>query len=371
VSVASTSSAITSALLVAEPVLDDVPAAPKIAEPKPAAPKRPDLEVFEPNKPVYPLLTAIGVALWRARLLLGSSSLSATIHFGIVLALTMIAVVPEFKTPKTPPREPILASIVKPKLLPTIEPAMLEPVKMKIEPSMKIESPRNLAASGNGSAGSGGGSGGGNVGGNLASGIDIGPLAVASGGTGAGVEKAYGNDMLGDVGEYASGNATFFGVKAEGRKFVFVVDTSGSMRINERYLRCRVELLRSISEMKYGQQYFIVFFSDQLYFMPENKLVEAKPDQLKKTSQWLVGAIPSGGTEPWPGMQRALSMKPDAIFLLTDGQFDPQVVHKLDVIQPETKKKIPIHTIAFESPQGAMLLEAISKQSGGTHRFVP
>lgn len=313
---------------------------------------------------------SVGLSLWRLRLSLGAGLVSAGVHMVLIIALAMM-IAPAWNDRTVIPAADLEVSVVKPKLEKPVPPKLLEEIKLNVPSAVKSMSPQNLAAHGKGSSGSGGGAGGGFALGFVPAGNQRGSEVAVSGGTGSGIESAYGSDMLGEVGILGDDKATFFGVEAKGRKFVFVVDTSGSMRHNARYKRCQDELLRSVTSMQYGQQYFIVFFSDKLYPMPENRLVYAKPDQLQKTAQWLVNAVPDGGTEPWPGLQRAFRMEPDAIFLLTDGQFDPEVVKKAHRIQPETKKKIPIHTIAFESQQGAVLLEAIARQSGGIFRFVP
>lgn len=355
-----------------------------VAHPKPAAAEASRKESTSATKtetltavpaepeavPARPWIVSMGVALWQLRLSLGAGLVSAAVHMVLIITLAMM-VGPAWNDRTVIPPADLEATIVKPTTVPREMPKLVEEIKLNVPPSVKSISPQNLAARGKGSSGAGGGSGGGFALGFVAVGSERGNEVAVSGGTGSGIDSAYGADMLGEVGILGDDKATFFGVEAKGRNFVFVVDTSGSMRHNQRYRRCQDELLRSVTSMQYGQQYFIVFFSDKLYPMPENKLVYAKPDQLQKTAQWLVNAVPDGGTEPWPGLQRAFRMAPDAIFLLTDGQFDPEVVKKCARIQPETKKKIPIHTIAFESQQGAVLLEAIAKQSGGTFRFVP
>jgi hypothetical protein len=66
----------------------------------------------------------------------------------------------------------------------------------------------------------------------------------------------------------------------------------------------------------------------------------------------------------------AIRMKPDAIYLLTDGEFDTGVIEKVIAAQPQSKK-IPIHTIAFESQAGEATLQTISRVTGGTYRHVP
>lgn len=226
--------------------------------------------------PQRPLMVSIGVALWRMRLSLAAGLVSAGVHMAIIITLAMM-VSPEWNNRTVILPDNIEASIMKPKLAETREfPKFLEEIKLNVPSSVKSVSPQNLAARGLGSAGSGGGAGGGFAVGFVVAGSNRGTEHVVSGGTGSGIDGAYGTHMLGEVGELSAEKATFFGVEATGRKFVFVVDTSGSMRHNQRYLRCRDELLRSVTSMQYGQQYFIVFFSDKLYPMPENKLVDRK-----------------------------------------------------------------------------------------------
>ena len=67
-------------------------------------------------------------------------------------------------------------------------------------------------------------------------------------------------------------------------------------------------------------------------------------------------------------------MKPEVIFLLTDGELDNGVddISK-DVRQMLVEKNrshVVIHTIAFESDEGTATLEAIARENNGTFRFV-
>jgi hypothetical protein len=259
-------------------------------------------------------------------------------------------------------------------ILEVVSPKVEQPpvvAKVEMAPKTTDQTQGNLAH-GVGSAGLRGGVGGGQSGGMIIPGIKIEALKqVATGGNGGlGTDAAYGNDLLGKAGESMPSGATFFGVKAEGKSFAFVVDTSGSMSANMRYMRCREELLRSVGGLHYRQKYFIVFFNHTIFPMPERQLVEARPNQLRQTMAWITGAVPTGFTDPWPGLLMAVRMKPDAIYLLTDGEFDTGVIEKVIAAQPQSKK-IPIHTIAFESQAGEQTLQTISRVTGGTYRYVP
>lgn len=163
--------------------------------------------------------------------------------------------------------------------------------------------------------------------------------------------------------------ATFFDIPATGRKIAFVVDTSGSMFDNERFLRCRSELIESLRTLKPKQYYYIVLFSDRLFPMPGRRLTEATSGNLYRTIAWLNGADPTGTTEPLPALRQALQQRPDAIFLLTDGSFEDGTLEKILKLQTSSKK-VPIHTIAFEGQDGEETLQAISRATGGKYRYV-
>lgn len=313
--------------------------------------------------------TAAGLWFWRMRASFLSGTISATVHGVLIVVLAVLA--STSIDDRRPPIRRIDAALGHEAEQQEILPMLLPQVQPHLEAAVRSQSPTDSSARGKGSAGSGGGRGGGSTGGLRTAGDLPGQFNVASGGTGFGTDEAFGTHMLGEIGEQGDPTASFFGVKAGGNKFVFVVDSSGSMSQNNRFLRCLNELQRSLSALTYGQQYLVIFFNSSMEAMPENRLVDSRPEQLKRTLYWIGNMGVGGGTEPWPALRRAIINKPDAIFFLTDGVFDPAVVGLVDKIQPETKKKIPIHTIAFEDPVGAKLLEVIAQQSRGEYKFVP
>lgn len=164
-----------------------------------------------------------------------------------------------------------------------------------------------------------------------------------------------------------AGTADFYGIEARGDEFVFVVDMSGSMT-GSRFRRARGELRRSIEALDPSQRFFIIFFNHGAYPMPAPGLLEPSERNLRDTVRWIKQVECQGYTNPLPALLDALDLGPDAIFLLTDGEFDPQVA--LAIRQARTGDTIPIHTIAFTSRAGEPMLRAISETTGGTYRFV-
>src|SRR5579872_5861189 len=185
-----------------------------------------------------------------------------------------------------------------------------------------------VAGSSDGDGGQGGGSGGG-VGGGRGSGIGLG--------------------------------AGFFGSKGAGKTFVYVVDMSGSM-YGHRFDRAKAELVRSINKLTAEQKFYVYFFNDKTFALfdpkPAKGLLAASPDNKQRASKWIRMRTPASTTNPNFALQQALEMKPDVIFLLTDGELDePEAVRQM--ICNYNKSNVVIHTIAFENEEGAATLEAI------------
>lgn len=227
------------------------------------------------------------------------------------------------------------------------------------------------------------------IGGGASDSIDAPTAAQAdlgeSVGTGIGDELAaalgHGGDIPDDAdpsdGEAAEepirgkGFATFCGLEAKGYRFVFIVDSSGSMQ-GQRFSAACQELTTSIADLDEHQSFYVIFFNateyPQAYPHIDNEMSPAGVASLERLTAWMRGVIPNGWTNPDGAIRRGLDLKPDAIFLLTDGEFNQGGA--LSVIRRH-KFRAAIHTVAFASPEGAPMLQEIAARTGGTFRFVP
>lgn len=200
-------------------------------------------------------------------------------------------------------------------------------------------------------------------------GLGTGPLRAGAGNPFGGDDTPGGQDVEVNVG--------FFGTAAEGRTFVFIVDASGSMEENNRWGRAITELSKSIGKLKPHQEFYVYFFSDADKTMrlfdprPAEGLVKATPANKQRAQRWIKGKNirPGGLTNPEMALEEGLQMKPDVVFLMTDGEFDdPEIlVARIARLNGGTTS---IHTIALQNDGGAESLEAIAKQNRGTYRFV-
>ncbi|MBL9125857.1 MAG: hypothetical protein JNG90_19605 [Planctomycetaceae bacterium] len=168
------------------------------------------------------------------------------------------------------------------------------------------------------------------------------------------------------------GKASFFGVDAKGYKFVYIVDASGSM-FGRRFAKAHAELVNSLSALDEHQSFYVIFFNftdyPQYFPLPEDNLAPMSPKNLQRVCDWMAqNVIPQGETVPNSAISRALALAPDAIFLLSDGEFHDSAA---EVVMRENYRRVPIHAIAFESELGAFSLGQIARLTGGTYRFVP
>ena len=106
----------------------------------------------------------------------------------------------------------------------------------------------------------------------------------------------------------------------------------------------------------------------------ERPVLATREAHVAETTQWINDVEANGGTNPLPALLYALSMRPDAIYFLSDGQFDPTTIQELRIRnRPNLRlntRMIPIHTIAFYDRFAEGLMRQIARNSGGEYRFV-
>ncbi len=94
----------------------------------------------------------------------------------------------------------------------------------------------------------------------------------------------------------------------------------------------------------------------------------ATDENVEQLEKWVDGFHMSGGTEPQAALMRALSLSPDAIFLMTDGVFDSKIAN---LLKTNNTGNVAIHTIAFQNKSGEPLLKRIAEENRGAYRYVP
>ncbi len=182
-----------------------------------------------------------------------------------------------------------------------------------------------------------------------------------------------GSGNLADFGLRVGGEKgpEFFGVggSARGaRKVVYVVDRSGSMIDTFDFVRR--ELKRSILSLRRSQKFHVIFFNAREPLEnPPKRLVNAIDAHVEPFFDFLDRVVPTGGTKPEAAMRLALALKPDLVYLLSDGvDFRQGLLDKLD--EWNRRRRVRIYTIAYLDQTGRAILEGIAREHGGEFKFV-
>jgi hypothetical protein len=156
---------------------------------------------------------------------------------------------------------------------------------------------------------------------------------------------------------------SFFGVRARGQVFIFVVDCSGSMADHARLVRAKAELRRTINALRWPQRFQVIFYNDRPIVMPAiPETADLKSKQSTFSAFQVIGA--EGRTDPRGAMRRALGLRPDAVFLLSDGLFPVGSVESIARANPH---KVPIHCIDLAGGAAGGDLRRIASESGGQY----
>jgi hypothetical protein len=75
-----------------------------------------------------------------------------------------------------------------------------------------------------------------------------------------------------------------------------------------------------------------------------------------------------GDTNPKSAMSLALSLRPDAVFLLSDGVFPDGTVNAVARSNP---RKVPIHCVDLSGGEAGDQLKQIARDSGGHYASRP
>ncbi len=159
----------------------------------------------------------------------------------------------------------------------------------------------------------------------------------------------------------------FFSARGNAYNIVYLVDRSASMIDTIESLKR--ELKRSIDMLEPMQKFEIIFFSSGKPLEgPGNALVWATTKNKQRYKKFIDSVRAEGQTDPRWALQRALQLKPDLIYLLTDGVFSEQIAK--NIIKWANANHVKINTIAYLREIGSKRLMEIAEQTGGVFRFV-
>ena len=204
---------------------------------------------------------------------------------------------------------------------------------------------------------------------------------LAAAGTASEGESENNGAPSGGANRASDGNgAYFFGTYASGQRFVFIIDSSRSMLEGRRWATARRELVRALQSLSPDQEFFVIGFDSTAkpmfgQFPPNSKFLHPTEGNIDRLNRWVGTILHGGSTLPASSIGIALRMKPDAIFLLSDGEIQDTTIQDLRVYNRRMNSKgtpeaiVPIHTVLLHSMAGLMTLQTIADENDGV--FTP
>jgi hypothetical protein len=177
--------------------------------------------------------------------------------------------------------------------------------------------------------------------------------------------------------EGPQGEVAVFGTApTRGHSFVFLIDRSQSMGSEGlgAIAAAEVELLAALEKLESNHSFQIVAYNQSPTYFRERKLVPVNGDSRRAGQEFLHTLVAFGATNHERALMSALQLKPDVIYLLTDG--DPVLsASQRKRIQEESGGRTTISCIQFgrirpleEATRTA--LEALARENGGSYVFI-
>lgn len=171
------------------------------------------------------------------------------------------------------------------------------------------------------------------------------------------------------------GGLTVFGAQARGRSFVMVIDRSASMGDQGLgAIRAAAdELARQLDSLDEKQRVQIVAYHAAPSVLDTHWL-PATPQNKERLLKYLRGLPAFGSTNHTAALTTALKLKPEVIFLLTDGDDPGMDPGQLRIVRELARGRTSIHTIHFgrgsEAGQSDHFMRKLAADNGGGYVYV-
>jgi len=205
-------------------------------------------------------------------------------------------------------------------------------------------------------------------------------------GDGEGTGAGSGNSGSGTGNGMASTRTQVFGLVEEARSFVYVFDRSDSMNSVLSYSSegsnvfsitpleaAKAELLRSLEDLTKQQRFQIVFYNNTTSLFRQSSashhLLLGNRENKRLAIDYVNTMPGDGGTFHLPALEIAIRLRPDAIFLMTDGEEkDDPTPFELSHLRTMNRGRTRINVIHFcFTPRPGGTLEQLAKENRGKH----
>lgn len=150
----------------------------------------------------------------------------------------------------------------------------------------------------------------------------------------------------------------FADLKGNGRKFVYVLDRSESMRwSNENPMKFAIreakESINSLDPRLGAVRFQLIYYNQEAKVFEKDRLLPVDEPNKNRVLKFLDSIYPEGGTNPLAAIEKAVKLNPDVIFFLTDADEEiPSIA--LDRIHDMCRRHgvRQIHVVEFGKESG-------------------
>jgi hypothetical protein len=171
-----------------------------------------------------------------------------------------------------------------------------------------------------------------------------------------------------------SASGAFFQIPVREQRLVFVIDRSASMGLNGAFAAARRELLACLDHLPPEAQFQVIAYNrgaETLRVQGQSGLLTASADHKQQARRLLEGLRAEGGTDHLAALKRALLLRPDAIFFLTDA--DDLTAAQVGELTRFNQGRTMIHTLELaDTPRGQAPhpLQLLAAKNHGVYRSV-
>ncbi len=158
------------------------------------------------------------------------------------------------------------------------------------------------------------------------------------------------------------------------RCVVYAIDRSLSMGTDAAFASARLAVIDSLHHLPAGTRFQIIAYNrkaEPLSILGRMNLVEVSPESIHDAARLLEQLEAFGNTDHGAALERALVLKPDLLYLVTDGgDLSPTLVEAL------TKKnggRTVIHTVEvsrWQGPTAGRPLQVLSARNRGSYQLL-
>jgi hypothetical protein len=160
-----------------------------------------------------------------------------------------------------------------------------------------------------------------------------------------------------------------------GRRFVFVIDRSKSMGSQGLGVldRAQIELLKALAPLTAEHSFQVVAYHQQTTMLSRRTLLAATDENKNIVREFISDLAPYGSTDHEAGLFMALSLEPDVIVLLTDGDTPELNDGQIDSFVKANRGDAEVHCVQFgltPIEPTSSFMQRIARKTGGSYRYI-